>query len=204
MDRLNIVAHDKFQEIIDEANRPDSIIRLQQVILDPGKDLQRIASVVTQAGILAQLGGTPLESSSGILARAAAPAVQSAFTSEAEKTVAQATYKVLQQYEYLPNSGQLLKQEVQTKLVEAVKEAMAPAQQELTALLSAPDIAAVVAKATSLIVQQNIDIPRILVVPKGEVTSGFNSFKLATAQSTISRLTATSSSNTSAPTSRKH
>ena len=27
VDRLNIVAHDKFQEIIDEANRPDSAIR---------------------------------------------------------------------------------------------------------------------------------------------------------------------------------
>ena len=29
VDRLNIVAHDKFQEIIDEANKPDSPIRLQ-------------------------------------------------------------------------------------------------------------------------------------------------------------------------------
>ena len=34
VDRLNIVAHDKFQEIIDEANRPDSAIRLQAVVLD--------------------------------------------------------------------------------------------------------------------------------------------------------------------------
>ena len=34
VDRLNIVAHDKFQEIIDEANRGDSPIRLKQVILD--------------------------------------------------------------------------------------------------------------------------------------------------------------------------
>ena len=34
VDRLNIVAHDKFQEIIDEANRGDSPIRLKQVILE--------------------------------------------------------------------------------------------------------------------------------------------------------------------------
>ncbi|MBN0911526.1 type III restriction endonuclease subunit R, partial [Pseudomonas aeruginosa] len=34
VDRLNIVAHDKFQEIIDDANRADSPIRLKQVILD--------------------------------------------------------------------------------------------------------------------------------------------------------------------------
>ena len=31
VDRLNIVAHDKFQEIVDEAKKPDSAIRLQQV-----------------------------------------------------------------------------------------------------------------------------------------------------------------------------
>ncbi|PIY00279.1 MAG: type III restriction endonuclease subunit R, partial [Hydrogenophilales bacterium CG_4_10_14_3_um_filter_58_23] len=34
VDRLNIVAHDKFQEIIDEANKADSAIRLQAVVLD--------------------------------------------------------------------------------------------------------------------------------------------------------------------------
>ena len=34
VDRLNIVAHDRFREIINEANRPDSTIRMQQVILD--------------------------------------------------------------------------------------------------------------------------------------------------------------------------
>src|SRR4030095_15159657 len=33
VDRLNIVAHDKFQEIIDEANRPGSVIHLQKVEL---------------------------------------------------------------------------------------------------------------------------------------------------------------------------
>ena len=33
VDRLNIVAHDKFQDIIDEANQPDSAIRLNVVEL---------------------------------------------------------------------------------------------------------------------------------------------------------------------------
>ncbi len=36
VDRLTIVAHDRFQEIIDEANRPDSIIRAGVVI---GRDI---------------------------------------------------------------------------------------------------------------------------------------------------------------------
>ena len=44
MDRLNIVAHDRFQEIIDEANRGDSPIRLKQVILDaPSADDEKVS-----------------------------------------------------------------------------------------------------------------------------------------------------------------
>ena len=34
VDRLNIVAHDRFQEIVEEANNPNSAIRLQQVVLN--------------------------------------------------------------------------------------------------------------------------------------------------------------------------
>jgi type III restriction enzyme len=36
VDRLNIVAHDRFQEIIDEANNPANPLRLKQVILEAG------------------------------------------------------------------------------------------------------------------------------------------------------------------------
>ncbi|MFA5058547.1 MAG: hypothetical protein WC485_10580, partial [Opitutaceae bacterium] len=49
---------------------------------------------------------------------------------------------------------------------------------ELAGVTDAVNVAAVVAKTTKLVVQQTIDIPRILVVPKGEVTSGFNAFAL--------------------------
>ena len=49
VDRLNIVAHDKFQEIIDEANRGDSPIRLKQVILDaPGADDNKVEKLPTR------------------------------------------------------------------------------------------------------------------------------------------------------------
>src|SRR5690606_40280530 len=47
VDKLTIVAHDKFQEIVDEANKPDSIIRLENIIeLDPD-DLSQSKEVVT-------------------------------------------------------------------------------------------------------------------------------------------------------------
>ena len=47
VDKLTIVAHDKFQEIVDEANKPDSIIRLENIIeLDPD-DLSQSQEVIS-------------------------------------------------------------------------------------------------------------------------------------------------------------
>ena len=59
VDRLNIIAHDKFQEIVDEANKPDSAIRLQQVVLDPGQLQQKLVTVVSQAQLATKLGLRP-------------------------------------------------------------------------------------------------------------------------------------------------
>src|SRR3546814_12924499 len=49
---------------------------------------------------------------------------------------------------------------------------------------SAPvlDLTAVVAKTTEIVVQHTIDIPRIAVVPKGVVTTGFRPFTLDVSQ----------------------
>ena len=56
VDRLNIVAHDKFQEIIDEANRGDSPIRLKQLILEaPSADDKKV-SVQVGSGAAVRLG----------------------------------------------------------------------------------------------------------------------------------------------------
>ena len=56
VDRLNIVAHDKFQEIIDEANKPDSAIRLQAVVIDPDQLAQKTVTVVSQSQLATKLG----------------------------------------------------------------------------------------------------------------------------------------------------
>ncbi|MGH7167281.1 MAG: type III restriction endonuclease subunit R, partial [Nitrospiraceae bacterium] len=173
VDRLNIVAHDRFQEIIDEANRPDSVVRLTQVILDPATDLQKMRTVVAQSKIEEQLSGTAVTGIPG----SATPATP-VFSSDAERAIAQAAYKVIQKYENLPASNYLLKPEVQAKIAEEVKEYVTPSQQALPGMTAAPSIAAVVAKTAQLVVQETIDIPRILVVPKGDMTTGFHAFTL--------------------------
>ncbi len=57
VDRLNIIAHDKFQEVIAEANRGDSPIRLKQLKLDPtDSEGNRLTSYVVPSTMAVVLG----------------------------------------------------------------------------------------------------------------------------------------------------
>ncbi|ENQ8767654.1 TPA: DEAD/DEAH box helicase family protein [Pseudomonas aeruginosa] len=194
VDRLNIVAHDKFQEIIDEANRGDSPIRLKQVILDaPSTDDQKV-SVQVQSGAAARLGLTEapvvITGASATDSGAEVPVPKPVFTTEAEKQAARVVMDVIGKYEVkrdlVPTSSALLKPEVQKEILAEVAERLKPLQGELLAgvdeSVPALDLSAVVAKTTEIVVQQSIDIPRIAVVPTGEVTTGFHAFKLDVSQ----------------------
>jgi type III restriction enzyme len=173
LDRLNIVAHDKFQEIVDEANRPDSLIRLQSVVLDPAQLNEKLMTVVSQPHLVAKLGiGTSKEIGD----------IGAAFEEPGEQKIAEVAYEVIRKLEgqpkRVPTTEYLRKPEVQKAIVKAVEEERIPTQFELEGLAGKPDISAIVAKTVELIVQQTINIPRILVVPKGAVKSGFRPFKL--------------------------
>ena len=175
VDRLNIVAHDRFQEIVDEANKPDSPVRLTQVILDPATDLQPTKTVIAQPTILAKLTA-PVPAPPGVTPAKAPPPM---FATEQERKIAEIAVRVIQQHETLPQANYLQKPEVQAAILKEVATAyVPPTQTELTGIVEKPDLAAVVAKATKLVIDQTIDIPRIVVVPTGDVTSGFNSFQV--------------------------
>ncbi|TAM06015.1 MAG: type III restriction endonuclease subunit R, partial [Rhodanobacter sp.] len=182
VDRLNIVAHDKFQEIIDEANRGDSPIRLQRLILDASDPDERKTSVQVTAGVRERLGLAepsmqPVSGADGRPAEAITPA----FASEPERKVARMVMDVIGTYEVrsseVPSSGALLKPDVQRDIAAQVAERLKPMQASLLAEDDL-DLAAVVAKTTQLLIQQTIDIPRISVVPTGEVSTGFDHFAL--------------------------
>ena len=194
VDRLSIVAHDKFQEIIDEANRGDSPIRLQQVILDaPSADDKKV-SVQVESGVAERLGLTEapvvITGASATNSGAQVPVLKPVFTTVAEKQAARVVMDIIGKYEVkrdlVPTSSALLKPEVQKEILAEVAERLKPLQGELLAgadaSASALDLSAVVAKTTEIVVQQTIDIPRIAVVPTGEVTTGFHAFKLDMSQ----------------------
>lgn len=190
VDRLNIVAHDKFQEIIDEANRSDSPIRLKQVILDAPSAEDKKVNVQVGSGAAARLGlaDTPVVDPASAAANSgeSVSAPIPVFTTEAEKQAARIVMEVIGKFEVkrdlVPTSSALLKPEVLNEILVEVAERLKPMQGSLLAdadqLAPGLDLAAVVAKATEIVVQQTIDIPRIAVVPNGEVTTGFHPFTL--------------------------
>jgi type III restriction enzyme len=173
------VAHDRFQEIVDEAKKPDSTIRLQQVILSSDALQQKIVTVVSQPQLISKLGlqgdGQPSLSPGG--------AYDSTSVFDAnEQKIAKIAYDIIRKFEtqpsMLPSVAHLHKPEVQAALLREVESQYRPAQLELEGVGRKPDLAAIVAKTAEIVIQQTIDIPRILVVPKGEVESGFRPFTL--------------------------
>jgi len=180
VDRLNIVAHDRFQEIINEANRPESTIHLKTVILDDENFGQKTATIVSQPQIATQLGIRPADATGNT--QLAGQSVPPVFTRPEDQRVAQIAYEVIRKLENQPTTvptlAHLKSAVVQAAIVKAVKEQHRPAQMELEGVTELPDFAAVVAKTIELVTQQTIDIPRILVVPKGIVKAGFKPFTL--------------------------
>ena len=177
VDRLNIVAHDRFKEIVDEAGRPDSPIRLQQVILDPEQLRERTVTVVSQPQLASILG---------LRRDGAMPAEPSSDSPPAfppgEEKIAQIAYGVMRKYETQPERLSsvtwLQNADVQAEVLREVQAQWRPAQLELDGVVAQPDLAAIVSRTAELVVQKTIDIPRILVVPKGEVKAGFRPFTL--------------------------
>ncbi|MFA5258262.1 MAG: hypothetical protein WC360_08930, partial [Opitutales bacterium] len=170
-----------FQEIIDEANRPDSTIRLEKLYLAPPDQQEKIVTVICQPKIVEMFGGKSVETTSVAITQSVAPSAAPIFKTEAEQKVAKAAYEIFSQYEHLANSGMLLGEQVQKEMAAKVAKITAPMQGELAGVVEAVNVAAVVKTMTTVFVQRdNIDIPRITVVPKGEVSSGFDSFTLDT------------------------
>lgn len=183
VDRLNIIAHDRFQEIIDEANKGDSVLKLKQVILDAPSEDDKKVSVQVYSGVETILGLAETSSENtkqAISETNSSVDYQPVFKTETEKRIARKVMEAAAKYasrpSEAPTSQALLTVEIHEKIVQEVQTALQPIQGELP--MDELDIAEIVAKTTEIMVNQTIDIPRITVVPSGEVSTGFHPFKL--------------------------
>jgi type III restriction enzyme len=175
VDRLSIVAHDRFEEIVDAANRPDSIIRASFKI-SAGAQAEHKKIVQLQPVFLQRLGIAPAQESLPIGDTAQ---VKPLFITAGERAVAQATIDVIQRsFSRQPVSYLASDPATQAAVLKEVAAAVTPKQGELAAVVEQPRIAEIVRQVTALLPELVIQIPRIIVVPKGDTGGGFRDFDL--------------------------
>lgn len=195
VDRLNIIAHDKFQEVIEEAGKGDSPIRLKELKLEPtDSNGNRLTSLSVPSNTSVMLGISGVKGSGtdgaavvsagygqGAGGSAQLPAV--VFTGEESRIAMVAMDAVAElgkDRSLVPTSTALGVASVQAKLTQLVMARLVPQQGAVLESMAsnAEAVAEVVKKSVEVFIDQTIDIPRITVVPIGPVKGGYRSFTL--------------------------
>ena len=171
IDRLTIVAHDRFSEIVAAANDPNSPLgrHLSQVVI--GRDIpeQGRKLVELKPRYLELIDGTAID---GLTA-------SRHFTNAAEVNVAMAVMDVIRESgTRQARSERLRDAEVRADIVRRVQARLPPQQLEMAGVGTVVDVAGTVARAVDLYVANTIDVPRIVIQPAGDVTRTYRDFDL--------------------------
>jgi len=200
VDRLNIVAHDRFQAIVDAANDPDNPLRIKQVILDRPEDDPSLTSVTVKSTFESGINFTttpdtakdqgPSTSPEATTAKTDtdSPLVYPEKTSRAptfsvdEQSIVKQAAKVIQEAgkrsDQVPTSESLNNPDVQEELLKKIKSSAVTGTQEELFTVDDTRLKEIIAQLTEWTIDQTIDIPRIMLTPKDEVQSGYHQFEL--------------------------
>lgn len=174
VDKLTIVAHDRFQEIVEEANKPDSIIRLENIIQIDPKELNRQKEVITAVSSMEQ---KILDEEKLIESMSQPEEKQKAQISIEVKKSILSTLPELNNA--VKNINELTGSEIKKIAVEKIKLKIYASPQQP---LFVEDMIKEVEDAYDLVVydfvKNVIEIPRITVQQTGDVRTGFNDFDL--------------------------
>lgn len=176
VDRLTIIAHDKFQEIVDESNNPNSIIRQGIVIgRDVAKEEKQAIAVtpLLQEKVTEQVEQKVRETFNPEQSKVAIS------TSEIRGIIELVQSKV-ESLEYLPSSKHLNKLEVKQWIINEVNKQYLSEELNLFPEEKETLVQQAVEVYLEQKIQHSIDIPRILVQPVGEISWGYNEFELDT------------------------
>jgi type III restriction enzyme len=174
VDKLTIVAHDRFQEILDEANKPDSIIRLENIIQIDPEELNQQKEVVTSVSSIEQ----KMQDEQKRIESIAQPEEKE--KAQISLEVKRAVLSTLPELNIeVKNVNELTKSEIKEIAIEKIRQAISKSpQQSLFAGQMLKEVEKVYDKLVDEFTRNIIEIPRITVQQSGEVRSGFNNFDL--------------------------
>ncbi len=174
VDKLTIIAHDRFQSIVDAANDPDSIIRKENIIeIDPSA-LPADQEVITSASVYESGLIERLEKVSEI--KNEAEKREAGFVTEAQKLIMDTVSTMGSD---IKNIDELKSDVVQKLAIGKMIERIESAPQQ--SIFKSEIIEAAKKEYASVVeelLERTIPVPRILVQQKDEVESGFKDFDL--------------------------
>lgn len=139
--------------------------------MNPDQLQQKTVTVVSQPQLASLLGLVPDQTTGSTLVPKESSPPQ--FKNPEDQKVAQITYDLIRKLENqpqrFPSVTCLQKPDMQAALMQEVANQYRPPQLEIEGVIEKPNIAVIVAKTVERVIQKTIDIPRILVVPTGEV-----------------------------------
>ena len=202
VDRLTIVSHDKFNDIIEYANKPGSVI-IDVVKLGSELVPEHMVGIEQQSTLEAALfGGTAfaktyperptdavvnLDAEGNTVGPTAGADAAYAKTEQARRERKLSVLATIERYaerqrsDELPNAEALLSPKHQAAIASQVaRESGSNAQAELGFTHDDGGLAALVEEVSQALVQHTISIPKVIVKPKGEVLTRYELFEVDT------------------------
>jgi type III restriction enzyme len=177
VDRLTVIAHDRFDEIIGKARDPGSIV-MKTIVIGEDGDIPLAGSTLVSAPSYAEMIVTG--SQPDIPGFVAEPQAAYIFTSLQEGKAAEVTLEVIKRYERKLGSAEGLRDPtVQKRIADEVRELVRPIQGTLEGIVEELRIDRIVQTVSVTVADRTISIPQIVVLPKKQVTFTFEDFDLA-------------------------
>lgn len=174
VDRLTIVAHDKFQEIIDEANKPNSIINQRNIINLDDIEIDKEKEVISAVSIWEQEFVKQEEKIS---------AIEDLAKKQKEENKLKIKRDVIDLLPLLNTKVSSVKDLKNEKTVELLidiykENQYGLPQKELFLEEKVAEVRAVYEEVTTKFIEHVIEIPRISVSQSENINSGFRDFNL--------------------------
>lgn len=177
VDRLTVIAHERFDDILAKAREPGSIV-MKTVEIGDGGDIAATGATLVSAPSIAEMIVTGAQPE--ILGFQKDQRDAFAFNSPTEGKAAEITLEVIKLYERKLGSAEALRDaDVQKRIADEVRELVRPAQGTLEGIIDEPRIDEIVQKVAVTVADRTISIPQIVVLPKKQVTFTFEDFDLA-------------------------
>lgn len=177
VDRLTVIAHERFDDIIAKAREPGSIV-MKAVEIGPDGDISLAGATLVSAPSIAEMIVTGTQPEIPGFVKEEAPAF--VFDSLEEGRAAEVTLGVIKRYERKLGSAEALRdKDVQKQIAEEVRDLVRPVQGTLEGVIEELRIDQIVETVATTVADRTISIPQIVVLPKKQVTFTFEDFDLA-------------------------